>query len=568
MANITLLDQLTIDKIAAGEVVESPTACLKELLENSLDAHASNIIITIERGGRQKIEVHDNGVGMNEEDLKLSIVRHATSKIRTIDDLETLLTLGFRGEALAATASVSKLSIHTASSHNSPVHSSVTSSSILIMEGGSLPRLQVSKREQGTTVTVQDLFYNVPARRKFLKPPVKEVLDIIRVVQSHALSNPTVGFELYIDGAVEIKLPPSSLEERIEILFKIPKKKLIPLVYEGHSSLSGFLFPPELQRTTRLGQFISVNKRPIHTLSLSYAIKAGYGPTIDKDKYPLFAIDLLIDTKVVDVNVHPQKKEVRFSNEEELKELLQTSVMKALFSLPPPQTLPENTITKDTITKDTTTHQVGTNFHREYSYSLPPIMPLEEAIAKAGIATINAEPLLPFSSLTHISSTGALSIFRIGGEWAKRVGEPSGNEVLILIDMRAVLQTLGGHTKEDTSHSSQTLLTPHLLKLNDIEFKTLETMKEQLQSVGYRLNQFGPRSFLVEAVPSTLTECDLDTIFKQLIDGEEVTSTKQPLPKNGVGREALLMQFFDKGLTLRSCKILNEELLLKIIKSM
>jgi DNA mismatch repair protein MutL len=586
VGKIVLLDQLTIDKIAAGEVVESPTSCLKELIENAIDAGSTELIITLERGGRQKIEVRDNGVGMSYEDLKLSITRHATSKIRTIDDLEELQTLGFRGEALAAIASVSKLSIHSAVGNNA-----INPSSILLLEGGQAPLLQTSKRAQGTTVTVQELFYNVPARRKFLKPPSKETIDSLRVVHAHALANPHVGFELYIDGQQEVKLLPSSLAERIEELFRIPRKSLLPLQIEAQNfergasvtpySVSGFLFPADSQRSTRFGQFLSVNKRPIQALSLSYAIKAGYGPTIDKEKHPLFVIDITLDTKSVDVNIHPQKKEVRFSCEEQLKEQVQLSVAQALFTTIPSSqrcmgsnpffetTNRQNPVEGEQAEgKQVQGEQVQATrapilLEKELplsrypsSFELPPL--------ERGETTVQQE--LSYRNLSHLSQEGDFSIFRVGGQWAKQVGEPSGKDVLIVVDMRAVLDTIGFDTTTPKTQASQTLLRPHLLKLSDMELKVLESKLQELEKLGYRLNQFGPKSFLVEATPYDISLQEVETDIREILDEEKKTSRLPPLLKRASEREALLIRFLDKGFILRSCKILNEEVLLKILK--
>lgn len=602
MGKIVLLDQLTIDKIAAGEVVESPTSCLKELIENAIDAGSTELVITLERGGRQKIEVRDNGVGMGYEDLKLSITRHATSKIRTIDDLEELQTLGFRGEALAAIASVSKLSIHSAVGNNA-INSSpaILPSSILLLEGGQTPLLQTSKRTQGTTVTVQELFYNVPARRKFLKPPAKEIIDSLRVVHAHALANPHVAFELYIDGQQEVKLLPSSLAERIEELFRIPRKSLLPLQIEAQNfersasvtpySVSGFLFPADSQRSTRFGQFLSVNKRPIQALSLSYAIKAGYGPTIDKEKHPLFVVDITLDTKSVDVNIHPQKKEVRFSCEEQLKEQLQLSVARALFTTIPSSqmcveaapffelTNRQNPVEGEQAEgKQVKGNQVQGNQVQgeQMQTTRAPILPEKELPLSRYPSSFElpplereettAQPELSYLNLSHLSQEGDFSIFRVGGQWAKQVGEPSGKDVLIVVDMRAVLDTIGFDTTTPKNQASQTLLRPHLLKLSDMELKALESKLQELEKLGYRLNQFGPKSFLVEATPYDISLQEIETDIRGILDEEKKTNKLPPLLKRASEREALLIRFLEKGFALRSCKILNEEVLLKILK--
>ena len=311
MNRIKILSEELINKIAAGEVVERPASVVKELVENSLDAAASQIDIEIKEGGRKLIRVLDDGIGMGREDVKLAFSRHATSKISGVDDLFNISSLGFRGEALPSIASVSQVEMITRT-NGSPTGTK------LKMETGEVKEVNETPANVGTIVTVSDLFYNTPARRKFLKSEVTENRHIIDLVTNFALAYPQVSFKLKIDNREVLNLnSTSNLSQRArEIVGKETFSKMLEIKKEPNEIQGrGFLGKPEVAKSSRGEIRFFVNGRIISNRSLSHAVQLGYGELLPKGKYPIVFLFLEISPQLVDVNVHPQKLEVRFANE-------------------------------------------------------------------------------------------------------------------------------------------------------------------------------------------------------------------------------------------------------------
>lgn len=328
-STIALLDEQTINKIAAGEVIESPASVVKELVENALDAKATHITVQVQGGGFDQISVQDNGVGMHADDLPLAILRYATSKIRKVEDVFSLHTMGFRGEALSSIAAVSELSIITA-----PRKESLTALQegfFFLAQGGVQKESKKTSCFSGTTIDVKKLFHNVPARRKFQKSPDREGAEIIKVMTHIVLACPEIAFDLVVNGKKEFSLKNCSFQERVEAVFG-KKEQMKHLHFEmGEFRFEGCISSPENTRTNRTQQYLFINKRPVQSLAISYAVKDGYGAAIEKTRHPIFALHLHLPPHLVDVNVHPQKKEVRFQREDEIKKALSQAVQDTLF---------------------------------------------------------------------------------------------------------------------------------------------------------------------------------------------------------------------------------------------
>ncbi len=311
---ISRLSEEVINQIAAGEVVENPASLVKEMVENSLDAKSSRICISIEGGGQRLIRIEDDGCGLDREDAQLSLERHATSKIRTEQDLHTLSTMGFRGEALAAIAAVSFLELQT---------SNGIQGTVVRAEGGKVIAVEPCARNRGTTISVRSLFFNVPARKKFMKSSSANTAQIVGVVEAIALAHPDIAFFIQSDGKTIIDLFPEDRKKRIEHLIG-------PMPHEVEGSVWGVLAPPEEAKLHRRGQYLFVNLRPVFSPLISRAVKAGYGTRIAEHAYPSFVLFLSIPSEDVDVNVHPQKKEVRFAHEGKLFSMVEQAVQAAL----------------------------------------------------------------------------------------------------------------------------------------------------------------------------------------------------------------------------------------------
>lgn len=345
--NIFLLDYSTVNQIAAGEVVEKPASVVKELVENSLDAEASKVDIEIVDGGVKYIRVTDNGVGMTEEDAKLSILRHATSKIRKNEDLLYVKTLGFRGEALPSIASVSKFSLLT----RVPTVDLATKISIL---GGEQEDVMQTGGYIGTSVIVEDLFFNVPARRKFLRKENTEGRYINEIVGKVALTRPDVKFVLTNNGRQVLNTPGNgSLADTIAGIYGAKvKEELLEVNYSSeHVCITGFVGKPSLLKSSKHWQTIVVNGRVINSRFISRALDHAYQSQLPKSGYPFAVINIEIDTTKIDVNVHPQKSEIRFSDEQTLYRSVYKAISDAL-TMPLQKTMqikePEN-YSSDTI---------------------------------------------------------------------------------------------------------------------------------------------------------------------------------------------------------------------------
>ncbi|MCR4404028.1 MAG: DNA mismatch repair endonuclease MutL [Candidatus Acetothermia bacterium] len=322
MGRIRVLDPHLVNKIAAGEVIERPASVVKELVENSLDAGAARIYVSIDQGGLAKITVSDDGEGMSREDLELAIRRHTTSKIATEEDLERISTLGFRGEALASIVEVSRTTITTrARGADEAVR--------LEVAGGKVISVEPSGRAPGTTVEVQELFYNTPARRKYLRGERTEGLHITRVMKRFILARPLVHFRLASDGRLVLEAPPQQdLRERVATLYGPEFARRLIEVQSGGNlvRVHGLVGPPEEARADRQDQFIIVNGRYVRDQGLNYALSRSYEGLVKSGRFPPAFIFIEISPELVDVNVHPRKEEVRFSD----SQLVQAELRRAL----------------------------------------------------------------------------------------------------------------------------------------------------------------------------------------------------------------------------------------------
>ena len=322
---VRILAQHLANKIAAGEVVQRPASVVKELVENSLDAGADDITIAIEDGGKASIVVRDNGSGMGKEDALLSLERHATSKIESVEDLSAISTYGFRGEALPSIASVSRLSLKTRRKEEE-------AAVVLTSEGGGTVHQTFEGREPGTAVTVNNLFYNIPARRKFLRSRATEFKQVYDVVQRLCLSRPDVAFRFVSDGKTVLNLSPSDLHQRMIDLFgDHDMAGMIPIEEEGAIvTVRGYIAKPSFGRKNRTQQFLFLNQRYVVSRNLNHAVFGAYEHFLLKNAYPFFLLNLTIDPSRVDVNVHPAKLEVKFEEESAIYGFLHNIVRKSL----------------------------------------------------------------------------------------------------------------------------------------------------------------------------------------------------------------------------------------------
>jgi DNA mismatch repair protein MutL len=326
MSRIHLLDAVVSDQIAAGVVVERPSSVVKELVENALDAGARRLRIELEDAGRKLIRVSDDGEGMDPDDLVLSVRRHATSKIRSADDLQSLSSFGFRGEALPSIASVSQFLISSRTA-------GAAEGARLVVDGGSAGPAQPDGRAQGTTVEVRRLFFNTPARLKFLKSDSTESGRVTADLSQIALAHPTVAFQLSHDGKTSLDLPSASPNERLAQLWgrSLAGEALaVDYAEEDGLRVHGWCAPPQLSRGNRGGQWLYVNGRPVEHRQLGYHLAQAYGSLLPHGRHPVAALFLELPPEQVDVNVHPAQREVRFKRDGAVLDLIRHGVAAAL----------------------------------------------------------------------------------------------------------------------------------------------------------------------------------------------------------------------------------------------
>ena len=334
LPKIQKLDDNTISQIAAGEVVERPAQVVKELIENSIDAGSTNIIIEIENGGFDSIKITDNGNGINKEELNLSIERHATSKLVRIEDLNEIYTLGFRGEALSSIAAISNLKISSRQEDSDGFQLSVS--------GGNIGNIEPCAMNKGTIVSVNDIFFNVPARLAFQRRPATESAKIVEITVEHAMAHPNVSFNLQNEGRLMLNVPPTNdLNERLFDLLGLSATKLIELQSPpedndapGDELWSGWISPPELSRGRNDDVHILVNNRVVTSQPFSEAIRRGYHTRLMVGRHPVAVLNLEIPADELDVNVHPTKREIRLKHSWRVLQRLERSIQYTLSQVP------------------------------------------------------------------------------------------------------------------------------------------------------------------------------------------------------------------------------------------
>lgn len=487
MRRIAILPDAVADQIAAGEVVERPASVVKELVENAIDAGAESVRVTVENGGKTLVEVSDDGCGMGREDAVLALDRHATSKIRSAADLVGVTTFGFRGEALPAIASVSRLALAT-----SPGSGDATSLSVA---GGRLERVDTAARQRGTTVTVRALFYNTPARRKFLRSAPSETRAIHDAVATLALAHPAVGFELIADGTTRLDVPPGqSAGERLAGVWgRELAGTLVPVTYAaGGFRVEGFVQRPGDARPTGRRTQLFVNGRPFRDPFLVRAAEAGYRSAIHPGDRPSLFLNIETAPADVDVNVHPAKLEVRFRERVAVERAVEEAARHAIGALVAASPVGEWRPMPD------------------YGGGGGSSLDLGEILGGAALpaaAALEAQrepvPPVPIAQLfdTYITyESGDSLVF---------VDQHSAHERVLF--EQVIAQLTGG------AAPAQRLLLPLTVELTDEELEAVDTHREQLSAIGYEAEGFGGRSVVIHTVPAPHPRFDGGACFRELV---------------------------------------------------
>ncbi|HAD04518.1 MAG: hypothetical protein A2005_05740 [Desulfuromonadales bacterium GWC2_61_20] len=540
-AMIKILSEQLCNQIAAGEVVERPASVVKELVENALDACAATITIETENGGRRLIRVIDDGDGMGREDLLLSLERHATSKIRQADDLARVSTLGFRGEALPSIAAVSRFLLRSrdeASESGWEVH----------VEGGRVRKDGAVGAPRGTTIEVRDLFYNLPARRKFLRSDETELGHIGDLVTRLALANPEVQFRLFHQGRGLLDAPRHArLEERIATLLGRPLLKELIAVDGGQGEglgLRGFVSSPEGTRATTGAIYTYINGRFIRDRVVQHAVMEGYRHLLPKGRYPVAVLFLTIDPADVDVNVHPTKQEVRFREQRQVHDFIATTLRRTLApspwvapvaippegeSVPPPRRQEELTFTRSP-------------FRGEVRESLPAYGATAES--PAALHFLSAGPLPPADGVQEPAVEGYFSSLYLIGQFRHSYLLLQDGDDLILLDQHAAHERIGFERLRSAWElgkvETQALLFPNIIKLDFREAAHLAEHLAELTRFGFDIEHFGGNDFVLKGLPGGVMEAQGAQLVRD-VAAEMVVHDSSGLAREVVDRILLLM---------------------------
>jgi DNA mismatch repair protein MutL len=540
MSRIRLLPETVASQVAAGEVVERPASLVKELIENSIDAGARKIDTVIRRGGISLVRVIDDGCGMDRDDALLSLERHATSKIRSAADLQAVATLGFRGEALPSIASVSRFRLTTR-------EGDAVAGTEIVVNGGKIDIVRDGGEAPGTQVEVRSLFYNLPARRKFLRSENTESRNIEHQIHLQAIGHPRIGFSLLRDDRMLFQLPATAtLGDRIRDLYGI---ELLERLVEVNGTpsrdvrIGGFIGQAGLSRQTRTQQLVFVNGRAIESALLTAAIREGYHTALMKGQYPVTFLFLELDPAVVDVNVHPAKREVRFRDPTAVREAIVRSIQQTLergrmawqekFRGPliTPATVPDNAIPDLKLRPEVAAPR---ETHRE----LPHLGQTAAGVATvAGVVdpgrplaapTVGQAHRLPTDStsealaLQRSKRVSAQQQFQIIGVLSKLYVLMENTDGLVLVDQHAAHERILfeelRRRMEEQGVPTQKLLLPQTFDVPPRDADWIERNISVLQKMGIGIESFGPGTFKIDSLPGFLNVSDPAQFMRKVID--------------------------------------------------
>lgn len=552
---IRVLSDDLANQIAAGEVVERPASVVKELVENSIDAGATLIRLDIEGGGKKKIRIIDNGMGMLPEECKIAFSRHATSKISEFSDLETIQSLGFRGEALPSIASVAKVRCTSARSENQ-------GGKLIVVEGGTLTEEKDFACPQGTTIEVDQLFYVTPARSKFLKGDSTEFSHITQVVTQQALAYPAIRFQLTHNGREVIQtLPTDQIHYRIAELFGNDLAKSLVQVTSssGDYQLEGYVSNPVYTRSNRSAQYCFINGRFVRDKVILHATQQGYSHLLPKGQHPALFLYLRMDPKLLDVNVHPSKAEVRFAFQQDVHQFVSRSIRDALeknLQAPVEDTRPvyddipintnyEKPFTRSNVpswvdkTEETSAFRQGNlskslrmmtgshGFESQTPSSPQQVMGFDK-------------PPIPVSNLIY-------SEFEPLGQLQSSFIIMQGKKGLLVVDQHVaherILYERFREAAKDKKIEVQNLLFPLTVEFSPAETEILIPHLDRLQQLGLELEAFGKNEFLLRSVPAILKNIDNEKLLRDTIE---------LLPKGG--DEDILHDKYEDVLIMMSCR--------------
>ena len=521
MSIIKLLPDSVANQIAAGEVVQRPSSVVKELLENSIDSGAKTIKLIIKDAGKTLIQVIDDGVGMNKEDLRKCFFRHTTSKIRNSIDLFSLKTMGFRGEALSSIASVSHMSI---------VSNQGSSNSLgfeIKLNSGEEKSLIEVVSSKGTSISVKNLFFNIPARRNFLKSDNVELKHIIDEFHRVALINHDVNFIFTNNNNEIFNLSKSIFKERIIRIFgKSSKQKLIPINEETEiAKISGFVFKPEFSRKTRSTQFFFVNNRYIRNSHLNHAVKTAYEGLIQNNLYPSYFLRIKVPLNSIDVNIHPNKTEIKFDNDQSIYAILKSSIKHSLgqFNITPTIDF-DNNINLNTPysykNKEVSIPKVDYNqaFNPFENLTKPVLVKTKDFDLKNLDESNNQDQI---NNELELLKTNSFPAFQLK---SKYIITKTSSGIIIIDQKRAHQRILYENFLKELSNKVnpiQTLLFPIKLDFNSEEIRMLKLIEAPLIHLGFKFNSFGEEVIEISGIHPFLNQSHILELFQEFLRNKD-----------------------------------------------
>ncbi len=560
-SRIKILSDDLISKIAAGEVVERPASVVKELVENSIDAGATRIKIIAVNGGKTLMQVIDNGSGMTEDEALLALERHATSKINSYEDLVGIMSLGFRGEALPSIASISRLTL------NSSIKDAENGTKITVA-GGSIRSVVPSEAIQGTSITVKNLFYATPARRKFLKSSTVEYRHILESVKRFALGYPEIVFEFYNGDKKVFQTKKSDLLERIGETFN---RSYIPNLQELTGSgrtvkVSGYVGDQKLIRKSRGEQYLFLNGRYISDRKMSSAVYRGFGDLVSRGEFPFFVLNLATDPRSVDVNVHPSKMEAKFKNEWDIYEAIKTTVHDTVHIGS------EGMVDAFKPIFDEQAAEIEER-RRHHNTKIIQFMP-SRSIPPAELKSDNTVLSNEVAEKDEGFSPAVETYKSAFPEMQTGPGQPEGmvwqvHNKYIISQVKSGLSIIDQHVAHErilyekalnflengTGHSQQ-LLFPQKIELSPEDYSVFVEILAFLNKIGFEISEFGERTILVQAVPTDIKVGSEGRVLSEIIDNFRETSGKE-IPAH----KALAASFACKAAVKAGEKLTQEEMI-------
>ena len=525
---INLLDSMIINRISAGEVVESPFSIVKELIDNSIDAGANKITIEIKNGGIDYISVKDNGKGIDYDDIIKAFLPHATSKIKEITDLDAINTLGFRGEALASISNVSQTSLITKTGVSDCAYK-------IDVDGGNFGEIEATISDNGTKIEVNNLFFNTPARRKFLRKPKQEEAQITNVITRYILANPTISFKYIVDNKIVYQTNGKTLLDAISCVYgeHITQNLVYIEKEEGNIKLSGYVSKIGYSKPNTTYQTLILNNRYIIDEIVSKAAYMAFEEYLMPRQFPMFIFNLNMPAIDVDVNVHPSKINVKFARPSQIYDLVYTAIRSSIFNQISPKTE-----TKIEEPKPIQENLIKTDLSSLKEIEIEPIVtPLSKVSSTVTLKQESFSPITIFdipkddkehpiiqdqtSKVPQYKSVEKLADFKIIGELFNEFIVLEKGDNMLLLDFHAGHERLNydkfSKMVEDRSIVIQDLLIPYTQELTENEVLYILELKEHLYSLGFDIDQFGDKKIIIHSVPMQLKDINLKDFVDDLI---------------------------------------------------